>query len=147
MLRSKRLEVVLTLEERREKAALEKLAEARQGWERHRQRLDELRSYHADYREQIRRGQQGVVQVRQLQGWQAFIAQLDQVIAQAERQLEQAARVMEESRKVWLLAYERRRGMDKYIVRCREQEQRTQEAKEQKQLDDAASRMLTRRRP
>lgn len=146
MLRSKRLQVVLTMEERREKAALEKLADARRQWDEQQQRLNELRTYHADYREQIRRNQQGVVQVSQLQGWQAFVAQLDQIILRQERLVAQAATVMEQCRQAWLQAYERRRGMEKYIVRCRDQEQREQDTREQKQLDDAANRLAARRR-
>ncbi|SDX08335.1 flagellar export protein FliJ [Marinobacter mobilis] len=146
MLRSKRLEVVLTMEQRREKETLEKLADARRYWESQQQRLNELRNYHTDYREQIRRSQQGVVQVSQLQGWQAFIAQLDQLILRQERQVAQAAGKMEECRQAWLQAYERRRGMEKYIARCRDQEQRERDIREQKQLDDAANRLAARRR-
>lgn len=146
MLRSRRLEVVLTMEQRRENEALERLAEARRNWEAQQQRLNELKNYHTDYREQIRRSQQGVVQVSQLQGWQAFIAQLDQLILRQERLVAQAAGKMEECRQAWLQAYERRRGMEKYIIRCRDQEQRERDIREQKLLDDAANRQAARRR-
>lgn len=146
MLRSRRLEVVLTMEQRRENQALETLAEARRNWEAQQQRLNELKNYHTDYREQIRRSQQGVVQVSQLQGWQAFIAQLDQLILRQERLVAQAAGKMEECRQAWLQTYERRRGMEKYIIRCRDQEQRERDIREQKLLDDAANRQAARRR-
>ena len=60
MLRSQRLAVVLALEERKEKAALEKMAEAQQHHEAQRQQIENLEQYQQEYREQIRRSQQGV---------------------------------------------------------------------------------------
>lgn len=146
MLRSKRLDVVRTLEERREKTALEQLATARQFWQDQQQRLQELRRYQADYREQMRNSQQGTVTVTRLQGWQAFIAQIDQAIARQELKLQRAQEQLDKSRAAWQQAYERRRGMEKYIARCRDQEQREQDAREQKQMDDAATRTFHRRR-
>ncbi len=146
MLRSKRLEVVLGLEERREQAALEELTAARQQVQQLQQRLEELQRYQADYREQMRQGQQGVVSVSRLQGWQAFIAQLNQLLAQQELQLQGAVKTFEACRAKWQQAYERRRGMEKYITGCREQEQRAQDVREQKAMDEAAARALSRRR-
>src|SRR5690554_1289251 len=88
MLRSKRLEPVLVLEERKEQEALERLGEARKQVEAHREQVQNLERYQQEYRDQIRANQQGVVPVARLQAWQAFIAQLDQVIAQQNRQLQ-----------------------------------------------------------
>ena len=51
MLRSQRLSVVLTLEERKEKAALEKMAEAQQHHEAQRQQIENLERYQREYRE------------------------------------------------------------------------------------------------
>lgn len=146
MLRSQRLAVVLALEERKEKAALEKMAEAQQKYEAQRQQIENLERYQQEYREQIRRSQQGVVSVARLQGWQAFIAQLDQVIAQQQKILVQAEERLRVRREEWQRAWERRRGMEKYIETCRQQEQREQDLREQKQADEAAGRIFTRRR-
>ncbi len=146
MLRSKRLEVVLALEERREQAALDAMTSARQNLDQQQQRLVELRNYQADYRDQMRKSQQGVVSIPKLQGWQAFIAQLDQVIAQQERQVSQAEARFETARKNWQQAYERRRGMGRHIEACRNQEQRERDQREQKQADEAAGRAFARRR-
>lgn len=146
MLRSKRLAVVLSLEERREQTALETMATAREAWEVQHQRLQELQQYQQEYRNQVRGSQQGTVPVSRLQGWQAFIAQLDQVIQQQEKQLAQAQARLEDCRRTWQQAYERRRGIEKYIAACRNQEQRAQDLKEQKLLDEAAGRAYSRRR-
>jgi flagellar FliJ protein len=146
MLRSRRLAVVLSLEERKEKAALEKMAEAQKHHEAQRQQIDNLERYQKEYRDQIRGSQQGVVSVARRQGWQAFIAQLDQVIGQQQKLLVQAEDRLRLCREEWQKAWERRRGMEKYIETCRQQEQREQDLRDQKVMDEAAGRNFSRRR-
>lgn len=146
MLRSQRLAVVLTLEERREQEALEQMGKARELAEQHREQVASLSRYHQEYRDQIRNSQHGVVPVSRLQAWQAFIAQLDQVILQQQKQLAQAEEVYEARRQAWQQAWERKRGMEKYIETCRQQEHRAQDLKEQKLADEAAGRAFVRRR-
>jgi len=145
MLRSQRLQTVLSLEKRKEQEALERMGEARDQAEAHREQVLNLEQYQQEYRNQIRASQQGVVSVARLQAWQAFIGQLDQVIAQQEKQLQQAEQIFEARRQEWLQAWERRRGMEKYIETCRQQEQREQDLREQKLSDEAAGRAFVRR--
>ncbi|TBW59443.1 flagellar export protein FliJ [Marinobacter halodurans] len=144
--RSERLQVVLSLEQRREDQALDVLNQARQQMQQQQRQLDELRRYQADYREQMRRGQQGVVSISKLQGWQAFIAQLDNAIHSQEKQARKAVEAFEKARDAWREAYERRKGMARHIEACRAQEQRHQDLRDQKQADEAANRMHARRR-
>lgn len=146
MLRSRRLAVVLTLEERKEQEALEKMGEARRQVEAQQQQINDLDRYQQEYRDQIRSNQQGVVSATRLQAWQAFISQLDQVLRQQHRQLELLEQRLEEARREWQAAWERRRGMEKYIESCRLQEQRERDLKEQKLADEAAGRAFVRRR-
>ncbi len=145
MLRSQRLAVVLALEERKEREALERMGEARKLVDQQREQVENLNRYQQEYRQQIRNSQQGVVQVSRLQAWQAFIAQLDQVIRQQQTQLDQAEKVFEVRKQEWQQAWERRRGMEKYIDTCRQQERREQDLREQKLSDEAAGRAFTRR--
>lgn len=146
MLRSQRLQVVLKLEEQKESQALEKMAEAQKAFEVQRQQIENLERYQQEYRNQIRADQHGVVPVSRLQAWQAFIGQLDQVIAQQQTVLEQARTQLDSRREDWQIAWERRRGMEKYIETCRHQEQQVRDAREQKLADEAASRYYQRRR-
>ncbi len=145
MLRSQRLAVVLALEERKEREALERMGEARKLVDQQREQVDNLNRYQQEYRQQIRNSQQGVVQVTRLQAWQAFIAQLDQVIRQQQTQLDQAEKVFEVRKQEWQQAWERRRGMEKYVDTCRQQERREQDLHEQKLSDEAAGRAFNRR--
>ncbi|NWN91704.1 flagellar export protein FliJ [Marinobacter adhaerens] len=146
MLRSQRLGVVLALEERKEQEALERMGQAREQMEQHATQVASLNRYQQEYRDQIRESQHGVVPVSRLQAWQAFIAQLDQVILQQQKQLSQAEAVYETRREEWQRAWERRRGMEKYIETCRQQERRAQDLQEQKLSDEAAGRAFVRRR-
>lgn len=145
MLRSRRLEIVLTLEERKEQDALERMGAARTQVEDQQAQVDNLNRYQQEYRNQIRNNQSGVVPVSRLQAWQAFIAQLDQVILRQQQVLDQAIQVFEARRHEWQQAWERRRGMEKYIETCRQQEQKEQDTREQKLSDEAAGRMFSRR--
>lgn len=145
MLRSQRLAIVLALEERKEKEALEHMGKARDLVEQHKGQVENLNRYQQEYRDQIRSSQQGVVQVSRLQAWQAFIAQLDQVIQQQQKQLDQVEDAFQARRQEWQHAWERRRGMEKYIETCRQQESRDRDLQEQKLSDEAAGRAFARR--
>jgi flagellar FliJ protein len=146
MLRSQRLQVVLKLEEQKEHKALEKMAVAQQAHEAQHQQIDKLQRYQREYRDQIRANQHGVVPVSRLQAWQAFIAQLDQVIVQQQTVLNQARAKLDARREEWQKTWERRRGMEKYIETCRRQERQELDTQEQKLADEAASRVFQRRR-
>ena len=52
MLRSRRLEVVLSLEERKEQEALERMGEARKLVDQQREQVENLNRYQQEYRQQ-----------------------------------------------------------------------------------------------
>lgn len=144
--RSQRLQVVLSLEERKEQQALDLMNQVRSEWQAQQDRLEELQRYQQEYHQQMRAQQQGTIPVTRLQGWQDFIARLDVLIGDQHKRVEQAAEQLELARQQWHQAWERRRGMEKYIETCRTQEQRDRDLAEQKQADEAAARQYSRRR-
>ena len=109
MLRSRRLQVVLAVEERKEQAALERLTEARERMQQHLEQVQNLQRYQQEYQAQMHQGREGPVSAARLQSWQAFVSQLDAVIQQQQRLLDQAERQFENCRQDWLRAWERRR--------------------------------------
>lgn len=145
MKRSKRLQVVLDLEMRREDEALEVLARAREHWDQATQRLKELRQYQLDYQQELRAAAQGRVKATQLQGWQRFISRLGAAISQQQQQVDQTRSQFEQTRDAWREVHERRRGVERYIEECRRQEQRDEDRREQKEMDEAASIRYARR--
>lgn|SRR5690554_450488 len=144
--RSERLQVVLTLEQRKEQQALDRMNEVRSQWQAEQDRLAELQTYQQEYHQQMRQQQQGTVPVARLQGWQSFIARLDVLIGDQRTRVEQVAQRVEQARQQWLQAWERRQGMERYIETCRVQEQHARDQAEQKQADEAAARQFSRRR-
>ena len=144
--RSERLQVVLTLEERKEQQALDRMNDVRRQWQAEQDRLEELRRYQQEYHQQMRQQQQGTVPVARLQGWQSFIARLDRLIGEQQARTRQVEQRVEQARQQWHQAWERRRGMEKYIETCRAQEQSARDQAEQKQADEAAARQFSRRR-
>ena len=143
--RSERLKVVLELEQRREGEALERMGQARQHWEAEQQRLQELQNYHSEYQTEMRGARQGKVTVGQLQSWQHFISRIAQAITQQQQRVELAARQFDEARQRWQETHERTRGMGRFIDQCRQQEQREDDRREQKHLDEAANNRYARR--
>lgn len=144
--RSERLQVVLTLEQRKEQQALDRMNDVRRQWQAEQDRLEELQRYQQEYHQQMRQQQQGTVPVARLQGWQSFIARLDRLIGEQQARTRQAEQRVEQARQQWHQAWERRRGMEKYIETCRAQEQLARDQAEQKQADEAAARQFSRRR-
>ena len=144
--RSERLQVVLTLEQRKEQQALDRMNDVRRQWQAEQDRLEELQRYQQEYHQQMRQQQQGTVPVARLQGWQSFIARLDRLIGEQQARTRQAEQRVEQARQQWHQAWERRRGMEKYIETCRSQEQFARDQAEQKQADEAAARQFSRRR-
>ncbi|SFR50146.1 flagellar FliJ protein [Marinobacter daqiaonensis] len=144
--RSQRLQVVLTLEEQKEQKALDRMNEVRNQWQVEQDRLEELQRYQREYHQQMRGQQQGLVSVARLQGWQHFITRLDGLLRDQQTRVDQAGQKVEVARRQWQEAWERRRGMEKYIETCRQQEQRDRDLAEQKQADEAAARQFSRRR-
>ena len=71
MLRSRRLQVVLAVEERKEQAALERLTEARERMQQHLEQVQNLQRYQQEYQAQMRQGREGSVSAARLQSWQA----------------------------------------------------------------------------
>lgn len=144
--RSQRLQVVLALEERREQEALDVMSRARESWQAEQDRLAELLRYRQEYHDQLRSWQQGTVTAARLQGWQAFISRLDGLILSQQQRVSQAENSFQAARSQWQQAWERRRGMERYIATCRNQEQQASDRAEQKAADEAAGRLFSRRR-
>lgn len=145
MQRSQRLQVVLDLELRREDDALEVMARAREQWDQAVQRLQELHQYHLDYQEQLRAASRGRVMASQLQGWQLFISRLADAITQQEQRVADTLAQFEQTRDAWREVHERRRGVERFIAECRNQERRDEDRREQKQLDEAANNRFARK--
>lgn len=144
--RSERLHVVLQLAQRKEDEALERMGAAKQAWHSETERLGELQQYHSDYQNQIRTASRGRVSASQLQSWQHFVSRLADAITQQQQRVGLAQGQYEKMRDAWHDAHERRRGMERHIESCRQQELYEEGRREQRLLDESSNNRFARRR-
>jgi flagellar FliJ protein len=129
--RSDRLQPAVDQAQRRQKDALQRLAEQQQKLAHGEQQLEELRRYRRDYR----LGDGGLT-VSALLNRQQFVERIDQAIVQQERLLERLQRQVDAARQRWLQAHARENALDNVVERFREQERQREERLEQAEVDE-----------
>lgn len=136
MKRSKRLQVVLDLAERRKQEADRILGEAQGRLTQGQQTLAQLQSYYNEYVNSFYAQGATGISLGQIQNHQAFVQKLQAAIDQQKRaiQLEQAQ--LERVREHWQAAYGRHKAIDSLVEKARTEEQLLQEKQQQKILDE-----------
>lgn len=138
--RSQRLSLVLDLisrEEETERIALGELqARARQA----EIKVQELINYQRQYQNELKATGNKGPGARFIQNYHVFISRLGVAIEQQEQQLALLAQQLNQQRQKWQTVYYKKSNMKDYIARCRQAEQRADEKKQQRDLDDAVYR-------
>lgn len=102
----------------------------------HELKLQQLKLYRAEYaklfQEHGSRGMDG----SQLQAYQTFIAQLDTAIKQQIDMIVLSNNERDEKREEWQLRHTRTQALDKTVGRLKQAEQRQEDKKEQREMDD-----------
>jgi len=129
--RSERLQPAVDQAQRRQKDALQRMAEQQQKLANGEQQLEELRRYRRDYR----LGDGGMT-VSALLNRQQFVERIDQAIVQQERLIERLQRQVEAARQRWLQAHARENALDSVVERFRQQEQQREQRLEQAEVDE-----------
>jgi flagellar protein FliJ len=129
--RSDRLQPAVEQAQRRQKDALQRLAEQQQKCAHAEQQLEELRRYRRDYR-----FGDGALTVSALLNRQQFVERIDQAIIQQERLIERMQRQVDAARQRWLQAHARENALDSVVERFRRQEQQRQDRLEQAEVDE-----------
>ncbi|MBF0471553.1 MAG: flagellar export protein FliJ [Gammaproteobacteria bacterium] len=138
MRRSKRLQPVLQIAERKEQEAMEVFGQGSRVLEEQKAKLQELHLYLQEYRQGLlQRGRAGVTgqQLRQLQ---QFIAQLEAAIREQQALIQVTEEQSALNRERWLDLRGKREAMEKVILRAREEEDMVQMKQEQKESDERA---------
>ena len=136
--RSDRLQPAVDQAQRRQKDALQRLAEHQQKLASAEQQWEELQRYRRDYS----LGDGGLT-VSALLNRQQFVERIDQAIVQQGRLVERLQRQVETARERWLQAHARENALDTVVERFRTQEQQREDRLEQAEVDE---RMQYRRR-
>jgi len=134
--RSERLQVVLTLAERKRQEADRFLADAQRRVNQGEAGIQQLQGYLREYQQQFTTsGQQGV-SIGALQSQQAFMQKINSTIHEQERALEQAREQLQQIRIYWQQTYARQKGIERLIRKAREEEQLQVERRLQQEIDE-----------
>ncbi|HTO19016.1 MAG TPA: flagellar export protein FliJ [Pseudomonas sp.] len=143
--RIQRLTPVVDLATRAERDAARALGQAQQKLLQSENQLRELQRYLSDYQQQwLTSGRQGV-SGQWMVNYQRFLGQLDTAIEQQGRSVEWSRENLRKIRERWQQCHMRLEGLRKLVQRYQDEARRMADAREQKQFDELAQRMLVRR--
>jgi flagellar protein FliJ len=129
--RSDRLQPAVDQAQRRQKDALQRLAEHQQKLAHAEQQLEELKRYRRDYSLN-----DGGLTVSALINRQQFVERIDQAIIQQGHMVERLQRQLDAARQRWLQAHARENALDSVVERLRTQEQQREQRLEQAEVDE-----------
>ncbi|KRE90914.1 flagellar export protein FliJ [Frateuria sp. Soil773] len=130
--RANRLQPAADQARQRSEEAVQKLAEQQQALAKAERQLSELRGYRQEYA--VEAG--GGMSVSALLNRQQFVERIDRAIAQQLHEIERQRRMLEHARGQWREAHAREAALDSVIDRYREQERKSEERREQGEIDE-----------
>lgn len=144
MTRTQRLEPVVQHTDKKERRALQEVAQSQAVFEGEQRRLSQLQDYRLEYL-QKKKTDIGVFTPIELQEFNRFMQQLDQTIQQQMEVVALRQRELDQKREQWTATRIDSKKMHKVVERLKQQEFVEQERKEQKALDEFAQRNSRRR--
>ncbi len=140
MRRSKRLQVVLALAQRKEEDALKAMQSAQNTLTQQNQKLQELVQYQQEYQQALREAYQNGATAASCSTYQHFLSQVGGAIEQQQQITLLAEQQLMKSRQHWQTLHEKQRGMGDLIDRFREEEDKALDKREQKMIDELSQR-------
>lgn len=134
--KSQRILLVLELEQRKEKASMDKLSQARTYLDHQKDQLSSLRTYHSQYLQSLKASMQGVANMSQLHSYQGFIAQVSKAIEQQSLVVDHAQVQFDHAKDEWLGFREKCKGLADLISRYQVQERTVMEKQTERRLED-----------
>lgn len=133
---SERMKPVQRYTELKEQNAARALGVYQQKLDSFRQRLRDLEEYRDEYcRQYLSAGQNGITAAR-LQGYQAFLLNLNQAIEQQKNIIQGMDAEYERLKRQWLAARNRTKAIETVVDRYQAAENKAEERKIQKETDD-----------
>jgi flagellar FliJ protein len=125
------LQPAADLARERQETAMQRLAEQQQRLAKAEQQLSDLCRYREEYAETS-----GGVTVTALLNRRQFVERIDQVIAQQGTEVARLNRQLDHVRGQWREAHAREQALSQVIDRYREQERKSEERREQAEIDE-----------
>jgi flagellar FliJ protein len=123
--------------------AARRLGTVQEALDRHRERLRELIGYRDDYARRYAQALRVGLSSTSMRDYGLFLDRLDRAIVQQQGMVEAGARQREASERQWREHDTQARALSKVLERCRDQERREHERREQRELDDRSQRGRT----
>lgn len=140
MKKSQRLKVIVDLQARQERDALEALGVCQQKLEEQQAQLSSLQSYREDYLHKFALRQQAGININQLMEFRAFADKLDQAIESQQQAVNHQDREVQRARKRWEEAHQRTKSLQKVSDLALAEETKVEHKREQAEQDDRAAR-------
>ncbi len=141
--KSKRMQLVRDLAERRKQEADQMLAASRARVEQDKMSEQQLQAFLGDYQQQYRDNAGQSLSVDQLQNQQAFMQKITAALLQQQKAAEMHQRELQAVEQHWKQTYGKLKGMEKLVRTAREQEQRDEDKQLQKALDERSQLVKT----
>lgn len=132
------LQPLLDFSQHRMDSAERALVMLKQREEFERQRLTELMDYRREYQERLRGSTGAGMAIHRLRDYQAFLSKLDQAVRQQETVVSQAHARWEQAHHRWLGERRKVKAFETLAQRHRGEENRRQEKRDQRLLDEQA---------
>lgn len=102
------------------------------------ERLSELLSYRDEYQRRLHEAGAAGLASGHMQEYLLFIAKLDQAVGSQRERLQEAALNYEQQKVHWLALHGKTLALDKAVERCRGEESRMDDRREQREADERA---------
>lgn len=141
--RSKRMQIVLTLAERNEQAAAQRLGQYRELVNVEKDQLRQLEEYTAQYLQTYAARTSGVY-AQDLISYSTFIQRLGEATREQQLKLERMLHALEQIQRDWREKHQRRHSIEDLIARMRYEENELLEKRLQKELDELSAQQFQR---
>ncbi|WP_084332574.1 flagellar export protein FliJ [Marinobacterium jannaschii] len=141
--KSKRMELVRGLAERRKQEADQMLAASRARVEQDKMSEQQLQAFLGDYQQQYRNNAGQSLSVAELQNQQAFMQKITSALLQQQKAAEMHQRELQAVEQHWKQTYGKLKGMEKLVRTAREQEEKEEDKQLQKALDERSQLVKT----
>jgi flagellar protein FliJ len=137
--RSQRMHIVLTLAQKAEDDAAQKVKEQAELLRQEIQQLDELKSYSGQYLQSYANLRDGV-SAQEMINYSGFISRLADAIKEQENKKERIQQGLDKLKQVWAETHQKRKALNDLIDRLKKEESTALEKLLQKEMDELANR-------
>lgn len=142
MTRSRRMQPIQRITQKREDEAAIELGKAQQKLQEQELRLRELQEYRLEYNRNFQTQGRNGISASRFQEFHLFMTSLDQAIEQQQQAVVVAGQLCVQKNRHWQEARMKSKSLEKVVERYQEQEQYEQGRQEQKVLDEMAQQVI-----